>query len=67
VTEFETEQTRPLALFPIRDAATPAFALSLDFFSTPGFLDVNVVDMAGAPVNLAIGQGFALSLLIRDS
>lgn len=52
-------------LVAFRPTASAVFELAVDP-SNAGFIDV-LVTIGGVATNLAVGQGFALSLVVRDS
>lgn len=64
--EFITSGTAWLGVTLLRDPATAVFEVSIDPLSDPDFVDVWVT-VAGVATNLAVGQGFAFSLAVRDS
>lgn len=52
-------------LLMLRPTATAAFEVAIDP-SNAGFIDV-LVTVGGVATNLAVGQGFSLSMVVRDS
>lgn len=69
VSGFLNEQTRALGIIKLNTDGLPLFDVFFDpFTSTPSNeIDVRVYDALGAPVDLVQGQGFNLSMLVRDS
>lgn len=69
VSGFLNEQTRALGIIKLNTDGLPLFDVFFDpFTSTPSNeIDVRVYDALGAPVDLVQGQGFNLSVLVRDS
>lgn len=68
VSRFMIEQTT-LGILKLNTAGLPLFDVFFDpFTSTPNNeIDVLVFDALGAPYDLQQGQGFNVSLMVRDS
>lgn len=62
-------ETRALGIIKLNTDGLPLFDVFFDpFTSAPSNeIDVRVYDALGAPVDLVQGQGFNLSMLVRDS
>lgn len=67
ITPYLTDQTRWIGISCVAPAGTPPFLVFVDPTTDPTQMRFLTYDLAGAPVDLVQGQGFALSIAVRDS